>query len=216
MTGGIDQNDKTQFLSWIEENYPGLSEVARGRLLEFGELVAEAGDRMGLVSRGDVPRVYMRHVRESLAPALLHHLPPGARVADIGSGGGFPGIPLAVMREDLRLALVEPRHRKGAFLERTILRLGLNNTMVYTASLDALMLEQPDLRVDVVVARGLKWTPPMVGRLMTLVEEGGQLLRFGSPDFSGAEVTVIPLDAATPRAIQVWPRDTWVDLPGAR
>ena len=216
MSGGIDQNDKTQFLSWLTENYPDLSEAARGRLLEFGELVAEAGDRMGLVSRGDVPRVYMRHVRESLAPALLQHLPQGARVADIGSGGGFPGIPVAVMREDLRLALVEPRHRKGAFLERTVLRLGLNNTMVYTASLDALMVDQPDVRVDVAVARGLKWTPPMVDRLMTLVEEDGQLLRFGSPDYSGADVIVIPLDAATPRAIQVWPRSTWADLPGAR
>jgi 16S rRNA (guanine(527)-N(7))-methyltransferase RsmG len=216
VTGGIDQNDKTDFLAWLAENYTDLSEAARGRLLEFGELVAEAGDRMGLVSRGDVPRVYMRHVRESLAPALLQHLSQGARVADIGSGGGFPGIPLAVMREDLRLALVEPRHRKGAFLERTVLRLGLNNTTIYTASLDALMLDQPDFRVDVVVARGLKWTPPMVDRLMTLVEEGGQLLRFGTPDFSGADVIVIPLDAATPRAIQVWPRSTWAGLPGAR
>ncbi len=215
MNAAIDASDKKNFILWLGEIYPELSESARGRLLEYGEMVAEAGDRMGLVSRGDVARVYMRHVRESLAPALMNLLPRDCRVADVGSGGGFPGIPVAIVREDLTVGLVEPRHRKGAFLDRAVLRLGLANTTVYTASIDALVRDNPELHYDVAVSRGLGWTSPMLRRLKTLLNPGGVLLRYGSPDFAHPMVDVIPLDEKTPRAIQVWPAPAWKDIPTA-
>ncbi len=65
------------------------------------------------------------------AQAYGEVLPPGAEVLDVGSGGGLPGIPLAISRPDLRLVLAESRARRAAFLELVVAQLGLKNVRVY-------------------------------------------------------------------------------------
>ena len=130
-------SDKKQFISWMNDNYGKLSDGDRKRLLDYGELIIERGASLGLVSRKDLPRLFMRHLREVAAPAFVGLARPGSRVVDIGSGAGLPGIPLAILRPDLDIVLVEPRHRRAGFLERTVMQLGLKQTRVVMASLDA-------------------------------------------------------------------------------
>ncbi len=209
-------NDRKLFIEWISEKYPELSESARGRLLGYGDLVLEAGIRMGLVSRGDLGRFFMRHLRESSAPELTERLAKGIRVLDVGSGGGLPGIALAILRPDLRLTLVEPRHRRAAFLERVVLQLGLSNVEVRMASLDAFAREWPGARFDLAVSRAVGWTEPMVAILRRILEPEGVLIRYGAPGATIPGVESAPIDSESPRAVQVWPRKSWGALPGTR
>ncbi len=214
-SGAGKAKDRKEFNSWLGLKFSEISEVARGRLLAYGDLVIERTESLGLIARGDVPRFFMRHLREAAAPSLIGYPAVGHKVIDIGSGGGLPGIPLSILREDLEVSLVEPRNRKAAFLERTVLQLGLGAAHVYMASIDALVRSHPDLRFDLAVSRAVGWTPAMVSCLEVLVESG-PLIRYGDPGFRHEGVKVIEIESETPRALQIWHRTTWSGLPGAR
>ena len=84
----------------------------------YAEHLATTGVEWGLVGPHEAPRVWDRHVLNCAVVADL--IPPGARVLDIGSGAGLPGIPLALARPDLRVVLVEPLARRVEWL-RTVL-----------------------------------------------------------------------------------------------
>src|SRR5690242_2238873 len=102
------------------------SELAR--IHRYTEILAGAGVERGLLGPREVDRLWDRHILNSVAIAEL--LDPGDRVADIGSGAGLPGIPLALARPDLRLTLVEPLLRRSDFLREVADDLGLGVTIV--------------------------------------------------------------------------------------
>ncbi|MFN2586891.1 MAG: 16S rRNA (guanine(527)-N(7))-methyltransferase RsmG [Actinomycetota bacterium] len=99
-------------------------------LRRYAALIRQWAPRLDLVSPGDLDRLEERHIDDSLrAVPLLDELPPGACV-DIGSGAGFPGIPLAIARPGRRWTLVEPRRRRAAFLDEVVRDLGLQCVVV--------------------------------------------------------------------------------------
>jgi 16S rRNA (guanine527-N7)-methyltransferase len=106
---------------------------------------------MGLVARGDRPRLHRRHLVESLAPALVAALPKGARLLDVGAGGGLPGIPLAIVRPDLEVTLLEAREKKCSFLERTLLLWGSQRHGA-AGSMEGLI---PAGTLDLAISRGV-------------------------------------------------------------
>ncbi|MFI5414022.1 MAG: 16S rRNA (guanine(527)-N(7))-methyltransferase RsmG [Candidatus Lutacidiplasmatales archaeon] len=105
-----------------------------GRLAEYVRSLAEANDRMNLVSRrsASLGNLLERHLGDSLRGARLLH-PPGPRrlvLADIGSGGGFPAVPLLVVRSDIDGWLFESTTKKARFLTEVATRLALTSTIV--------------------------------------------------------------------------------------
>ncbi|WP_437663528.1 16S rRNA (guanine(527)-N(7))-methyltransferase RsmG [Sorangium sp. So ce1182] len=126
------------------------------RLLAMNEL-------MNLTSVTDPVEVWEKHVLDSLTLVpLLDELSAGARIADIGSGGGLPGIPLAMARPDLKVTLVEATQKKASFLVAVAAGLGLTNVSVRAERAE--QLGKGDLRgaFDAVTARA-------VGRLVMLI-----------------------------------------------
>jgi 16S rRNA (guanine527-N7)-methyltransferase len=91
--------------------------------------------KINLTSITDAKEIAVKHFIDSLAccKALL-----SGSLVDIGSGAGFPGLPLKILNPDLELALLEPSHKKSAFLHHMIGTLGLKHVQVYTARLEAL------------------------------------------------------------------------------
>jgi 16S rRNA (guanine527-N7)-methyltransferase len=213
MATNLMTSDRDEFLRWLTENHPALPGSAAAALLRYAELVVESSDRLGLVASGDRGRVYTRHVRESLARPLLESVPHGARVLDVGSGGGFPAIPLAIVREDLHLTLTEPRRKKAAFLERVVLTLGLSQVRLFAGTLEDLGRQTTHPAWECAVARGVRWTAPMIRGLSALLPEEATVIRYGPAGGSPEGVRVFPLGASD-RAIQVWPRSRWEALPG--
>ena len=99
-------------------------------------LLADTGISHGLIGPREAPRLWDRHVLNSavVQPVFAE----GARVADIGSGAGLPGIPLAIARPDLRMVLVEPLQRRTIWLTSTIQVLGLTNVEVHRGRAESL------------------------------------------------------------------------------
>jgi len=104
-------------------------------LREYGRLVHDSSASLALISDGDRPSVYTRHVLDSLNPLAIFREPP-ASALDIGSGAGFPGIPLAIAWPETAVVLLESREKKAGFLERAVRALGLKNVRVVCARLE--------------------------------------------------------------------------------
>jgi len=112
-----------------------LSPEAVQLLARFGHLVYTQVAQLSLVARGDRTVLYTRHILDSLNPMDIQS-PPPASALDIGSGGGFPGIPLAIVWPGTRVTILESRERKAGFLERAVRELGIRNVTVACGRLE--------------------------------------------------------------------------------
>lgn len=112
----------------ITAAFPDLSERQRGQFAALGELYSEWNGRINVISRKDIDNLYTRHVLHSLAIARLWGpLVPGTRILDIGTGGGFPGIPLAVMYPGCRFHLIDRIGKKIRVAQEVASAIGLDN-----------------------------------------------------------------------------------------
>ena len=139
-----------------------------GRAERYAQILAGAGVERGLLGPREVDRLWERHILNSAAIAEL--LDPGERIADIGSGAGLPGIPLALARPDLRLTLIEPLLRRSDFLREVVDDLGLEITVVRGRAEDRSVRQQVG-EMDAVVSRAVasldkltKWSVPLLRR----------------------------------------------------
>ena len=130
----------------------------------YVELLATAGVERGLIGPREAPKLWDRHVLNCLALTSL--VPPGATVADLGSGAGLPGLVLAIGRPDLTVTLVEPLQRRTTFLDEVIDELGLEDVRVVRGRAEELHGRE---RFDVVTARALAPLDRLLGWGMPLV-----------------------------------------------
>jgi len=152
------------------------------RLAAFERLLADRGAALGVVGPGDRDRIWERHIADSLR--AMDCLAEEVRtVADLGSGGGLPGIPLAIVRPDLRFALVEPRRRRAAFLELAVEQLSLSNVVV-VASTHAEVRE----RFDVCLARALAGAARTWELARSLLNPRGYVVYFAGRTWGAEEV----------------------------
>jgi 16S rRNA (guanine527-N7)-methyltransferase len=112
-----------------------LSTEAVQLLARFGQLVYTQVAQLSLVASGDRTVLYTRHILDSLNPIDIQSPPPSSAL-DIGSGGGFPGIPLAIVWPGTRFTILESREKKAGFLERAVRELGLRNVTVACGRLE--------------------------------------------------------------------------------
>ena len=143
-----------------------------------------AGDGVarGLIGPREVPRLWERHVLNSAAVAEA--VPEGARVVDVGSGAGLPGIPLGLARPDLAVTLVEPMARRVEFLQEAVAELqapaggagGPGRWRVLRGRAEDRALVGEVGAVDVVTARAVAPLPRLVGWCRGLLRPGAQLV----------------------------------------
>ncbi|MEV7795399.1 16S rRNA (guanine(527)-N(7))-methyltransferase RsmG [Streptomyces sp. NPDC087512] len=119
--------------------------------VRYAELLAEAGVQRGLIGPREVPRLWERHLLN--CAVLSEVVPEGVTVCDVGSGAGLPGIPLALVREDLRITLLEPLLRRTTFLTEVVELLGLDHVTVVRGRAEEVMGKIPP--VHVVTARAV-------------------------------------------------------------
>jgi len=140
------------------------------KLIAHLDLVDEWSARMNLTAIRDRPQQLTKHVLDSLSVAPWLR---GSRVADVGSGAGFPGVPLAVVRPELQFALVESTGKKCRFLEHVRETLSLGNVEVVQSRAEAY---QPAVRFDTVLARAVGPLAELVRNAGLLVAGGGRML----------------------------------------
>ena len=145
----------------------------QARLAEYAALVRRWAPRLDLVSPGDLPRFEERHIADSLlALPVVNPLPPGP-AADVGSGAGLPGVPLAISAHPRHWRLLEPRPRKAAFLEECVRVLELDCEVLTLTAQEA--ARRPALLGGHVCALARALAPPAVAfrLLLPLVRAGG-------------------------------------------
>ncbi|KIP51355.1 16S rRNA (guanine(527)-N(7))-methyltransferase RsmG [Leucobacter komagatae] len=140
-------------------------------LRAFAADLAARGEELGLIGPLELPRLWTRHLLNSAVLAPLIH--PGTRVADIGTGGGMPGLVLGIIRPDVEFYLVEPMERRCAWLGEQIDRLGLTNTHVKRGRAEEF---HGAFEADYVTARAVTALRKLVPLTAPLLREEGELL----------------------------------------
>jgi 16S rRNA (guanine527-N7)-methyltransferase len=137
----------------------------------YVEHLATSGMERGLLGPREVPRLWSRHVLNCAVVTDL--IPRDARVADVGSGAGLPGLTFALARPDLHVTLVEPLERRCIWLNEVIEDLGLDNVTVLRARAEQ-AVDQVD--ADVVTARAVSALSNLVGLTIPLLHGRGEVL----------------------------------------
>ena len=140
-------------------------------LRAFTRDLGERGEQLGLIGPLEAPRLWTRHVLNSAILAPL--IDEGATVADIGTGGGMPGLVLAIVRPDARFLLIEPMERRCHWLNEQVERLGLDNVEVKRGRAEEF---HGAFEVDQVTARAVTALRKLVPLTAPLLRSGGEML----------------------------------------
>jgi 16S rRNA (guanine527-N7)-methyltransferase len=157
-----------------------LDEGRVGQLNAYLDLLLAANERMNLTRIVDRAQAEVLHVADALT--LLPVLPAGAiRLADVGSGGGVPGMVLAIVRPEMAVVLVESSQKKAAFLRETAEALQLSNVRVEARRVEELGQSNQRETYDVAVARAVAVLDVLAEWLLPLVKRGGVALAMKGP-----------------------------------
>ncbi|MEI8133582.1 MAG: 16S rRNA (guanine(527)-N(7))-methyltransferase RsmG [bacterium] len=165
----------------VKLNGLDLSDQTLRKIEQYAELLRETNQVVNLISRKDEENILSKHILHSLTLTmpLLHHagIPNNAWVFDLGTGGGLPGIPLKIIRDDLRVVLCDSIAKKVVAVGEMVQKLGLQNCLAITARGESLSSQNAHRKkYDVVVTRAVA---PLVGLLtwsQDLLKRGGVLL----------------------------------------
>ncbi len=140
----------------------------------YAELLSTVGVERGLIGPRERERLWERHILNSAAIAEL--VPDGARIADVGSGAGLPGIPLAIARPAVSVVLVEPLLRRTTFLSEAVAALGLANVSVVRGRAEDPVVRAEYGEMDAVVSRAVAALDKLARWCLPLVRPGGEML----------------------------------------
>ena len=205
--------DYTAFIAFARASFPALTGAQEAQFAALDALYREWNARINVISRKDIDELYSHHVLHSLAIARYLQLRPeletdfaAASVLDLGTGGGFPGIPLAILYPEARFTLCDSIGKKTLVASEVAKGIGLTNVRIVNARAESL----PD-RFDFVVSRAVAsltdfypWVKGKFSRSI-LYLKGGDL---------NEEIAALMARYRLPKgSISTWPVDAWLQDP---
>ena len=168
-----DANVSRETLDFTPEVEPAVAATIFGEGIEKARAYAAAlikdGDELGLLGPREMPKLWTRHILNSAVVAEL--VEPGKKVADIGSGAGLPGIPMAIAQPEAMFTLIEPMERRSNWLIEQVEALGLTNVRVLRAR-----AEEVGEAFDIVTARAVSALPKLLRMTVPLTRHGGEII----------------------------------------
>jgi 16S rRNA (guanine527-N7)-methyltransferase len=150
----------TEGLELIKHHFPTLTPEQIDAYAKLGDVYKEWNEMINVISRKDIDNLYERHILHSLAIAKFIQFKNGTKIMDLGTGGGFPGVPLAIMFPECRFHLVDSIGKKLKVIEAAKEALGLKNIWTFHSR-----AEEMDYYYDYVVSRAvapirdlMRWT----------------------------------------------------------
>lgn len=164
---------KDSFIQQVNKILPNLDESQLNQLIATKELYEIWNQQINVISRKDMDSFYMHHVLHSLSLVTLLKFQPGSRILDLGTGGGFPGIPLAIVFPEVHFHLVDSIGKKIKVVNEVSTALGLKNVTTQHAR-----VEEVKGQFDFVVSRAVA---PLA-----------ELLSWTKGKYSGAQKNALP------------------------
>lgn len=152
--------------SIIEHYFPGLTEDQKNQFARLTPFYTEWNEKINLISRKDMDQFMLHHVLHSLALGKWMNFTPGTEMLDWGTGGGFPGIPLAILWPKIQFHLIDGTGKKIKVVQAAIQELGLTNVIA-----QQIRMEELDQSYDFVLARA-------VTDLGTLIQGARRRIKF--------------------------------------
>jgi 16S rRNA (guanine527-N7)-methyltransferase len=162
---------KSNILSLLDQHFPHLTPNQKQQFAALPALYADWNTRINVISRQDIDNLEERHVLHALAIAKLFQFGPGAAILDLGTGGGFPGIPLAIFFPETKFTLVDSTGKKIRVVQEVASAIGLTNVTALHSRVENL---KKGPQFDFVVSRAvaplpqlLQWSTPLLKRKHT-------------------------------------------------
>jgi len=154
-----------------------LSDEAIDQLTAFVATLLHWRTRTSLTTAATAQQIIEEHIADSFA--LGPHIPTGSHLADIGSGAGFPGVPIAMARSDVQVVLVEARRKRASFLREILRQSSISNASVLEARAES--LEPENTRIDVITSRAFGTVASFLEIARALLPDGGVALAMKGP-----------------------------------
>ncbi|PWJ57626.1 16S rRNA (guanine527-N7)-methyltransferase [Dyadobacter jejuensis] len=169
----------------IQKYFPDLTDQQKDQFERMGALYQDWNAKVNVISRQDIDTLYERHVLHSLGIAKVMAFKPGTAVLDVGTGGGFPGIPLAVMNPDSQFHLVDSIGKKIRVVQAIAEELGLTNVHA-----EQIRAEKLTDTYEFVVSRAVTRMGPFVGWVRNKISRNSfHELRNGILYLKGGDLT---------------------------
>ncbi|MFT3948525.1 MAG: 16S rRNA (guanine(527)-N(7))-methyltransferase RsmG [Agriterribacter sp.] len=159
--------ETTGKLEIITRFFSGFSEKQLAQLALLEPLYKEWNEKINVISRKDIDALYEKHVLHSLSIAAIFNFPAGLEIADLGTGGGFPGIPLSIMFPEVNFLLVDSIGKKLKIVNEVANALELKNVKTRHTRVE----EITDKKFDFIVSRAVaplsdlwRWSKPLLKR----------------------------------------------------
>lgn len=165
--------------------FPSLSVQQQKQFADFSENLKEWNQKINLISRSDIEHLYERHILHSLSIAKIISFKKNTVVLDAGTGGGFPGAPLAIMFPDVKFILVDSIRKKINAVQEICNAVGLKNVLAINDR-----VENVDVKCDFVVTRAVATLSEIYGwTKKNIKKEGFNALQNGIISLKGGDLT---------------------------
>ncbi len=159
-----------------------LSESQLERFAIYGQELVSYNEKVNLTAITDPEGIAIKHFVDSIALNKLYEIPHGASLADVGTGAGFPSLPLGVVRPDLKITLIDSLAKRITFLQLISKLLGQKNTTIHARAEQAGIDPKLREKFDVVTARAVAELRVLCEYCLPFVKVGGVLLALKGPD----------------------------------
>ena len=160
-------------------NIPGITERQAEQFSTYCDMLIDWNSRMNLTAITDPLQVAQKHFMDSILPAAL--IPQGASVIDVGTGAGFPGVPLAIMRPDIKLTLLDSLNKRITFLTELCAALGLNARCIHARAEDAGRKSELREQIDIATSRAVANVSALAEYTVPFLNVGGASLMYKGP-----------------------------------
>ena len=150
----------------ILKHFPNLTDVQKEQFQQLDSLYHDWNEKINVISRKDIDALYTKHVLHSLGIAKIQSFEPGTYVLDVGTGGGFPGIPLAILFPETRFYLIDVIAKKIKVVQAVADALGLKNVKA-----EQIRAENVKGDFDFIVSRAVTNMPDFVSWVKTKIKK---------------------------------------------
>lgn len=162
-----------------------ISEEQLEKINTYSSFLIEYNKKVNLTAITDTVEIAVKHFADSIIPLSLTEIKPNSALIDVGTGAGFPGVPMKLLREDLDLTLLDSLNKRLVFLQALSEKLGQQNRFIHARAEQAGLDTSLRAKYDVATARAVSSVAVLCEYCLPLLKIGGKMLALKGPDCAG-------------------------------